>query len=354
MNISLLAYSSNTGLGYQTEEFYLNMKPFKTLLCDISDYNKIKTHHDRFPDAKVYRGFPKTKEIDWLLTGADILFVAETPLNYELFAEAKKRRVKIIQQPNYEFFDYFNKPNLPKPDLLALPTLWNREKFKDFNSVLLPVPVNRKKFPRRKIKKVKTFIHIIGRPTYMDRNGTLEYLEAVKRFSGDYRFIIYYQTPTDEKAKENFAPVWEEMGRVRNETNLQVFSDIPDNRWLYVLGDCLVLPRKYGGLSLPCQEALSCGLPVVMTDISPNNLLLPHDWLCEVEFEGSFKFHANVDVYKARVNSLVEKMELMTDKYFYETAREKAEAIADYLDWKNLKDYYLTVFNDITDTYPTN
>jgi len=348
MKIGMMAFSSSTGLGYQTEEFFMNMEPFKTLLCDISQYNLIETHHDRFPGARICKGFPTERHMQWLIDGIDVLFVAETPLNYRLFELAKEKGVKIIQQPNYEFFDYFNKPHLPKPDLLGLPTLWNRDKFVGFNYCHLPVPVNRNKFQRRRIKKVKTFIHIVGRPTYEDRNGTLEFLEAVDRFGGEFKFVIYYQTPKDKKAIENFAPVWEKMIYAKLNHDVELIADIPDNRWLYVLGDVLVLPRKYGGLCLPCQEALSCGLPVIMTDIEPNYYLLPKEWLCDAELVGNFKFHAPVDVYRANVDNLVDKMQSMTDAEFYQEARYKAENIAQALDWKNLRKYYLDVFNDVT------
>lgn len=37
----------------------------------------------------------------------------------------------------------------------------------------------------------------------------------------------------------------------------------------------MILPRKYAGLCLPMNEALMSGLPVIMTDIEPNNVILP-------------------------------------------------------------------------------
>jgi hypothetical protein len=39
----------------------------------------------------------------------------------------------------------------------------------------------------------------------------------------------------------------------------------------YKDGDVLVIPRKYGGLCLPMQEALAHGIPVIMPDIEPND-----------------------------------------------------------------------------------
>jgi len=39
--------------------------------------------------------------------------------------------------------------------------------------------------------------------------------------------------------------------------------------------DALVLPRRYGGLCLPVQEAMAAGLAVVMTDCPPNPTMWP-------------------------------------------------------------------------------
>jgi len=52
-----------------------------------------------------------------------------------------------------------------------------------------------------------------------------------------------------------------------------------DHWSLYDDADVLVMPRRYGGLSLPVQEAMAAGLAVVMTDCDPN----PATWpICPV------------------------------------------------------------------------
>lgn len=45
------------------------------------------------------------------------------------------------------------------------------------------------------------------------------------------------------------------------------------NRWSMYHGQhILISPRSYGGLSLPVQEALRCGLVVMMPDCEPNQM----------------------------------------------------------------------------------
>ena len=57
-------------------------------------------------------------------------------------------------------------------------------------------------------------------------------------------------------------------------------SSAPDDQWrLYAGFNALIMPRRYGGLCLPMNEALTSGLPVIMSNTSPNDAVLPGDWL---------------------------------------------------------------------------
>jgi hypothetical protein len=54
---------------------------------------------------------------------------------------------------------------------------------------------------------------------------------------------------------------------------LEIHEENVADRWdLYNGAHALILPRRYGGLSLPCQEALQAGLTVLMTDCEPNRI----------------------------------------------------------------------------------
>jgi len=78
---------------------------------------------------------------------------------------------------------------------------------------------------------------------------------------------------------------------------------------LYKDFDALILPRKYGGLCLPVNEALMSGLPVIMTDISPNNKLLPKEWLVKSRKTGEFMTRTMIDIYSSDIKELGEKID---------------------------------------------
>lgn len=344
INIGLLAYSSDTGLGIQTLEFYNHMKPTKTLVIDLSMYNGMATHHERYPDARIHKGWPDNESMSWLLEGMDVVFVAETPLNYHLFRRAKSLNVLTIQQYNYEFLDYFRSPDLAPPSILGAPSTWNTDIVKKLNIAPVqdwPVPVNRKKIPFREITECKTFVNIIGRPAIADRNGTTAFLTAAKRLGSKFNYIVYLQSPTDPKAKAYFRPVRRFLNIMQKHSYLKVIEDVPDYEDIYKLGDVLVIPRKYGGLCLPMQEALSAGMPVIMTDIQPNNDRLPPEWLVPAAKMGSFKAHTDIDIYEPDVEYLVEVMNRFENDAFMECSNREADDLADAMSWKNLKDKQL-------------
>lgn len=339
MKLGILAYSSDTGLGNQSWEVYKHLNPEKVLLIDLSKLNGMPTHHERYLDARVTDGIPNEEDCQWITDGVDYIFECETPLNYRIHELAKQKGVKVVQQFNPEFLDYWRKPNLTPPFMLANPSSWLIDEVQKLNlakTTILRVPINRGKLQFRKIESCNTFFHIIGRPTAGDRNGTLQYLDALKAFPKQ-RHIVYLQPPSDRRAIEYFAPVKEALNR----SSAIVITNVEKYEDLYKQGDVLVLPRKYGGLCLPMQEALSCGIPVVMTDISPNRDLLPEEWLCNAEYERTFYAHRNIDCFRAKSDSLIETMRKFLNDDFMKEANQKADEIAEGLSWERLKPTYL-------------
>ena len=78
---------------------------------------------------------------------------------------------------------------------------------------------------------------------------------------------------------------------------------------LYKDFDALILPRRYAGLCLPTNEALMSGLPVIMTDISPNNQLLPKEWLVKSRKTGEFKTRTMIDIFSVDIRELAKKID---------------------------------------------
>lgn len=340
--LGLIAYSTDTGLGNQTWEIYKNLVPTKTLLVDLSRFNLIKTNHERYVGARIAMGYPSTDDMNWLTDDVDTIIVCETPLNYELFALAKAKNVRVIHQYNYEFFDYFRRPELPRPSVFAAPSTWNTDivaKMDLATVIELPVPVNREVFRFRKINECKVIAHIVGRPAVHDRNGTIQFLKAAEVLGDNFRYKLYLQPPTDARAIEYFEPVRQALEQASKKVRIEVFTNVENSADMY-RSDLLVMPRKYGGLCLPMQEALSSGMPVVMTNISPNYNFLPSDWLAHADLEGSFMAHTTVEYYKASVESLIQKIVKFKDPLYMQKANGMANNLADKISWANLKIKY--------------
>jgi glycosyltransferase involved in cell wall biosynthesis len=124
-------------------------------------------------------------------------------------------------------------------------------------------------------------------------------------------------------------------------------NNIHDNLDLYKEGDLYILPRRYGGLCLPMQEALSTGIPVFMPDISPNRDKLPPEWLYPARHKGSFKFHAQVEVFEPNAEQLIKKIEQFKDNNYMQEANKKADSIAEEYSWNQMRDKYLEFITKI-------
>lgn len=350
MKIGLMAFSTNTGLGYQTIEFAQNIDVEKVLIVDLSELNHVETHHERFDtladQKKICKGIPTNKDCEWLVDGMDVVFCCETPLNFYLFEYARKRGVKTVMQYNYEFLNFFNRPDLAKPDVFAAPSKWGFDVVgsKDWGELIhWPVPVDIQKFEYRPMQETKTFVHIIGRPAIHDRNGTKSFLEAAKQLDG-YNYRVYLQRPTEWRTMDHFKETEDALLAAKKTLGdrLEIVEDVQDNREMYSVGEILVLPRRYGGLCLPMWEALASGMPVIMPNISPNNTILPERWLCESSVKGTFKAATDIAIYDAKVQDLMATMTSVAESVAGESMI--ARAIAHDMSWEAQRPLYMKRF----------
>jgi hypothetical protein len=95
------------------------------------------------------------------------------------------------------------------------------------------------------------------------------------------------------------------------------------------------------------NEALISGLPVFMTDILPNNQILPHNWLVSSNKIGEFKTKSMVDVYEANQEELAKSI----DNYFnniniYDSKQKAIEIGFNNFSVEVLKDKWLKVINE--------
>ena len=313
VKLGIIAFANTGGLAIQTKRIVTMLNPSKILVIDSSPFSKNKKQDFSFfkdYDYFVTKGFPKNYDIIKFIDGLTHVFTVENPYNFYLIHACRERGIKVICQTNYEFCENIFNPHLPVPDLFLIPSYWKvnemKEKFGENRVKYLPPPIDENEFKEAREENQDTngvprFLHIIGTLAFHDRNGTLDLLRAVKKTKSDFRLIIrsQHQLPGKYLIKDK-----------------RVTYDIKDykkNADLYRDFDALILPRRYGGLSLTTNEALLSGLPVMMTDISPNSQLLPKDWLVPAKKMGSLQARAMIDYYSADIDKLAEKIDSWCD-----------------------------------------
>jgi len=312
MKLGLIVFCNNGGLGIQTRRLAYMLKPDRLLAIDSSGFSKIKEQHfEWYEGFNGYRvkGFPNDREISIFLRGLTHVLCVENPLNYNLTKIAKQIGIKVFVQTNYEFCDFLNRPELILPHKFLMPSYWKvkemKKRFGDDKVDYLPPPIDPNEFKEAREINFKRngqprFLHIVGTLAANDRNGTLDLLESLKYTKSDFELVIHSQQELPSEYMVNDRRVKYSMRSLENSSDL--YKDF----------DALILPRRYAGLCLPCNEALMSGLPVIMTDTSPNNELLPKEWLVKCFKSGEFMTRTIIDIYKSEVRELAKKIDWLT------------------------------------------
>jgi glycosyltransferase involved in cell wall biosynthesis len=344
MRLGIIARSDNTGLGNQTMELVKMLNPDKILLINSQFFNNNQQHPEWYKDYSVIetrKGMPRTNEVLAFLENIDVVISCETFYHLELVDLAKQKGIKTILQYNYELFGNLAHPEWTLPDVLLAPSIWNLDiivkKFGSKTQVMhLPPPTDHTLFNQAKkinlSKDHKRILHIAGKKAAKDRNGTESILKMIKYSKEDYELVIKSQTP---------------LNLICKDSRVKIEIDNPDNRQdMYSGFDAMVLPRRYAGLCLPMNEALMSALPVFMTNISPNNAILPPKWLAESKQIDTFRTKSLVNVYDAKSESLAK----IIDKYVANDDKQsiKQDALKIGLEnfsVENLKEKYIKIIN---------
>jgi glycosyltransferase involved in cell wall biosynthesis len=349
MRIGLIARADHTGLAVQTQAFFRNMQPEVTLVVNLSAYGH------PFPDMAMYPGGelwdPKCGPgpdpdfyapawpdpiIDRFLERVDVVFTCETPYNYYLFTEAHRRGIKTVLQPNFEFFEYVEHDKFPEPTVFALPSLWHVDTINahlpDRQVRYLPVPVDRALLPVHERTELRNILHTAGTVAQPHRNGTATLLQAMV-FLQDLpiRATVFAQRDT--------------IG-VAPPPNVDLRIGTVQNYWDFYRGDydLMVIPRRWGGLCLPMQEAMATGMPVMMPDCPPNNEILPASMLVPAYVGDHLQTRSMLDLYDVQPSDLAQQI-----RYLYDNPSAFAEVSRWALgwgienSWDSLRDVYLEV-----------
>lgn len=333
MRLTLLVRADMTGLGIQTRAYYKHLKPHKTVLIDISNLNGNPQHYEWYEDVHVIKGIPTNDQVNDILQDTDILLTAETPYNLDLYRIAREKGIKTICVENPEFYDHIKYPQFELPDLMILPSVWKEAEIRRHAQsrgtkvIQLHHPVDREEI-HFKLRTTTKPLHIAGKPAANDRNGTWNFLQACHD-----GVVITQDHSLADRIKKRYS-------------SSRVLENVDDQNWMYQVGDILVLPRKYGGNCLPLNEALASGMPVIMPDISPNNNLLPPEWLVPAYISDSFTPRTKVDIWTTDHNALVERIEWIKAQDMKKLSQQ-ASAIADTISWKTLLPKYMEALESL-------
>lgn len=271
MRIGLIARAEDRGLGHLTWDFYRAMRPERTVVVSMGPLARgFGMHLDRYPDADVaeYVG-PHFADLDALrrwAKGLDVVYSAETFYDPALIPALDEVGVATVCHIMPEFFKWVTEPYLPKPTAWWNPTSWRRDVLpSSVRYVPIPVPpdvpvVVPLVVDDRRERPMPTFVHVAGHAAMRDRNGTATMCRALRHVTRPMRVRIV--TQDDRLPGEGaWAPCVE----------VEIVRGGYVDRWdLYRGADVIVMPRRYGGLCLPVQEAMACGVVPMMPTCSPN------------------------------------------------------------------------------------
>jgi len=311
VKIGVVVFANNSGLGNQSRRLVELIRPSRILAIDSSGFSQNKDQHfDWYSGFSGYKvsGFPNNFEVRKFVQGLTHVLVCENPMNFYLLDACKRLGIKLYIASNYEFCDHLNK-ELTLPYKFLMPSYWHldtmKSRFGDNIVEYLPPPIDPAEFATAReinIKRTNTprFLHIAGTIAVNDRNGTLTLLQSLKTARSNFELVIRSQRelPRDYIVDDK---------RVR-----YIMEDERVVSKMYEDYDALILPRRYGGLSLTTNEALMSAMPVIMTDISPNNQLLPEQWLVKAKKTGEFTTRTAIDIYTASSLSLSKKIDSLT------------------------------------------
>lgn len=331
------ARADRRGLAIQTTEAARHLAPDRVFGVDMKDLSPYTPDwRDYHPDTLTVAAHDEvTHDLvrEWL-TGLDVVFGCETFYVPWFTSLAASMGVRTVLQPNPEFVGHVLDWQ-PRPDVLAVPSTWRIGEIPD--AVHLPVGVNRARLPFRLRTRADTFLMVVGHQAVHDRQGLRVVLAALRHVTRPVNVVIRSQRPLASPG-----------GYGRHVTLDLRVGDIEDYWQLYDEGDVLLHPRRYGGLSLPMQEALSCGMPVLMPNAPPQDSVLPDGMLLPCTTGQSFRslvgplplYDVSPRVLAARIDELVD------DPGEVAILSKQADGIAAGLDWTVLADRYDALFEE--------
>ena len=265
MRIGLIARCEIArGLAIQAKNFYDHM-PVEKVLCVRMPRPDAAEQPSWYKNRTDVRYDPRGHTLEdsivipWL-DGLDVVWCVETPHDWRIPLWCKDLGVKLVVQGNPEFVRHMRDDNgVGHHHWSGWATSWRLDKVPP--GIVMPVPMDPHVMRRGDDMRLHV-LHVIGKRAWADRNGTEVLVQAMRSVRSDVKLTVC----SIDGDIINFS-------RTRY-AEIVLRPHASDDLWsMYEDQDVLVMPRRYGGLSLPALEASAAGLVVAMTDCSPNQEL---------------------------------------------------------------------------------
>lgn len=353
MKLGLIARCDDRGLGLLTWEVYRHLQPARTLVVvpgAEANGRSFAQYPERYTPAHVcevcgpadYPG-PATvarwtglgldlsdAAVAGWVDGLDAIYTAEVLYDQRILSAARAAGVPLVLHTMPEF----HRPELDA-DRWWLPSPWRAAALPS-EAKLVPVPVATCRLAPAPADPHTPgplrVLHTAGHRAMADRNGTTTVLQAAR----------YLRAPTEVTILGQGSRLPFATGLPRN---VRVHSQ-PGGRANYWTGysghHAIALPRRYGGLCLPLQEASAAGLALVMPDTEPHRwwpgAYVPADPGATIAMAGG-----EITTYDTRPRALAETLDaLNADRDRLADLQRKAAERAEAHSWAALRSYWLS------------
>jgi len=329
----MIGSGANSGLGMLAWEFYTNLQEYITKVLVIHN-GSYQCFPERFNQWKYYtQGQLVPKVLEDFLDNIDILLAIETPYNWFAFTLAKYKKIKTVLIPMFECND---KVLEVYPSLIACPSMLEYESFKNEPSKLeiIPLPINRKRLLYKNRKKAMVFKHHVGHAGLAGRTGTNELLKAIPLVKNrNIKFIINSQV---------------EIPRIQDERLIIKIGNIKNYWDLWNEGDIYIFPTNQEMISMPLNEALSVGMPVLTTEFDYFKSFLPQKWFIKPEEITKVKLHQRFMNFavKLDIEKIAQKIDEFAEKDISEDSKI-ANRLAEEISWEKLRPKWVKLFESL-------
>lgn len=265
--VGMVVRCDQGGLGNQTHLLWKLLKPDVTLLIDLpvtkgrgrgeptrydAPWTNVWPWHDDVLPPAMLRDLARA--VDVVLT-VENLYSGDA--GFDVVRAAGARSLLVA---NPELFAGY------PADRIVVPTTWEINRMPQGTEVL-PHPVDVPPASLVRTRHVcQTFLHVAA-PAMLDRNGTDVVMEALPHVTEECQLVVHAPRKPPPWGGDTVEQSTSTIGKVHvrwDPRPKRNYWDVYD-----VEADVLVVPRRYGGLCLPVQEAAACGLPALMTDLDP-------------------------------------------------------------------------------------